>query len=216
MVKLSNVSYRYAVGNGVNRISFDIKSGEFILLVGRTGAGKTTLFRLISLELYPDSGEIELEQFNSSSIKRSQLPKWRRRLGIIYQDTRLLPDRTLLENVSLAALCDSSLRTKQKKRALRVLNQVGLSHKIHSAPTSLSAGEQQRAGIARAIVNEPFVLLADEPVSHLDSETSGEIIELLHRLNLNGTSMLIATHQPELFQHLNPRIITLSDGRMVT
>ncbi len=216
MVKLSDVSYRYPTGNGVSQISFDINSGDFILLVGKTGAGKTTLFRLLSLEHYPDSGEIELEQFYSSTIKRRHLPKWRRRLGIVYQDTRLLPDRTLLENVRLSALCDNSLTASPKKRALRVLNQVGLSHKLHSAPTSLSAGEQQRAGIARAIVNEPFVLLADEPVSHLDSETSGEIIELLHHLNLSGTSMLIATHQPERFESLNPRIITLDDGRMVS
>ncbi len=216
MVKLLNVTYRYPSSGGVEQVSLEINSGEFILLVGKTGAGKTSLFRLISLELFPDSGEMSLEQFNSSKLKRRHLPVWRRRLGVVYQDTRLLTDRSVLDNVKLAAMCEPSLQEKPKKRAMRVLAKVGLSHKLHHSPQTLSAGEQQRAGIARAIVNKPFLLLADEPVSHLDSETSSEIIDLLSQLNRAGTAMLIATHQPERFSSLNPRTITMDQGRVIS
>jgi cell division transport system ATP-binding protein len=216
MIKLLNVTYRYPDSVGVEQVSFEINSGEFILLVGKPGAGKTSLFRLLSLELYPDSGEIRLEQFNSNNIKRRHLSTWRKRLGVVYQDTRLLTDRSVLENVKLAAMCEPSLQEKPKKRAMRVLAKVGLSHKLHHSPQTLSAGEQQRAGIARAIVNEPFLLLADEPVSHLDSETSNEIIDTLAHLNRAGTAMLIATHQPERFSSLNPRIITMDRGKVIS
>ena len=215
MVKLLNVTYHYRQGEGVDKISLAIDKGEFVLLVGRTGAGKTTLFRLIAMELSPEMGEIQLEQLRSTAIRPRHLPHWRRRLGIVYQDMKLLHDRSILDNVRLAALCERSLSEKTKPRALRALARVGLSHKMHHHPSQLSAGEQQRAAIARAIVNEPFVLLADEPVGHLDVETACEIVELLSRLNSAGTAMLIATHQPERFRSLSPRIVKMERGRIV-
>jgi len=219
LIKLLNVSYSYPGGKGVQNISFDIMNREFTLLVGKTGAGKTTLFRLISQELYPESGDIQLEWhdrfFQSSKLKRRDLPKWRRALGIVYQDDRLLQDRTVLENLKLAAMCDRSLTGSPKARALDALGLVGLLHKQHSFPSELSAGEGQRVAIARGIVNEPFALLADEPVSHLDKETSDDIIELLRGLNNAGTAMLIATHQPERFEQCKPRIIRIDAGRVV-
>ncbi|MDP8227966.1 MAG: ATP-binding cassette domain-containing protein [Candidatus Electryoneaceae bacterium] len=224
MIKLLNVTYHYTEGKpdtpdqpirGVENISFEIEPGEFVLLVGKTGAGKTSLFRLISLELTPKSGEIHLENFRSSTLSRRKLAAWRRRLGIVFQDMRLLADRTVLENVRLSAMCERNLPTKSKQRALRMLHMVGLSDKMHRLPNELSAGEQQRAAIARSVVNEPFVLLADEPVSHLDTETSTEIIDIFKQLNDSGTAMLIATHQPERFEAVASRTIRMGQGRMI-
>jgi len=219
MIKILNVSYHYPGGKGIMNISFDLSNREFALLVGKTGAGKTTLFRLISQEIRAEAGEVQLEwndnRYLSGKLRYRDLPKWRRALGIVYQDNRLLDDRTVLENVKLAAMCDRSLTLNPKERALSALGLVGLSHKPHSMPKELSAGEAQRVAIARAIVNEPFALLADEPVSHLDKETSDEIISLLMQLNNAGTAMLIATHQPERFELCKPRVIRLEQGRVI-
>ncbi len=213
MVKLMNVTYQHQGGGGVDGVTLEVKGGELILLVGRTGAGKTTILRLISLELKPDSGEIVLERFRATEMKPHLLPHWRRRLGIVYQDLRLLSDRTALDNVLLAALCERNLPGKARDRAIRAISNVGLASKIHSFPHELSAGEQQRAALARAIVNEPFVLLADEPLSHLDAATSEDIVAQLKRVNQAGTAVLVATHQPERFESLRPRIIRLENGK---
>lgn len=214
-LKLLNITYNYSDLSGVSGISFEVNSGAFTLIVGKTGAGKTTLLKLISLEIVPFSGEIILEKMRSSEIKPRLLPKWRRRIGIIYQNFRLLSDRSVLENVRLAAVCERNLPGRPKRRALKALARVGLSHKVHSFPNELSTGEQQRTAIARAIVNEPFLLLADEPVSNLDEETAVEIIELLQKLNQAGTTMLVATHQPERFTSYCSNTLKLDRGRLV-
>lgn len=217
MVKLLNVTYRYNSGtdvSGVNGVSLEVKPGEFVMLVGRTGAGKTTLFRLISMQLIPNAGEIILDSLRSSEIKARFLPVWRRRLGIIHQNFRLLGDRDILENVRLAAVCEKNLPESPKKRSLKALASVGLSHKLHSRPDELSTGEQQRTAIARALVNEPFLLLADEPVSNLDVDTSTEITDLLRRVNHAGTAILVATHQHERFSSCKPRVLRLEAGRL--
>ncbi len=213
MVSLQNVTYQHQGGGGIQNVTLEVKPGELILLVGRTGAGKTTILRLISLELKPDSGEILLERFRAGAIKPKMLPQWRRRLGIVYQDLRLLGDRTALDNVILAAHCERNLPGKPRDRAIKALSNVGLTAKLHSFPHELSAGEQQRAALARAIVNEPYVLLADEPVSHLDPATSEDIVAQLRRVNQAGTAVLVATHQPERFESLRPRVIRLEAGR---
>ena len=214
MIKLLNVSYRYSGGGGIDSVSFNVNSGEFVLLVGKTGAGKTTLLKMISMELPPKSGEITLESTRSSDLKPRMLPNWRRRLGIVYQDFRLIGDRSVLENVRLTATCEKNLPGKPKERSLRAIGRVGLTHKLHCLPGELSIGEQQRTAIARALVNEPFVVLADEPVSNLDSETSASIIDLMKKVNSLGTAMLIATHQPERFASCNPRILEAVNGRI--
>lgn len=215
MIKLLNVTYHYpANGAGVEDLTFELSQGEFILLVGRTGAGKTTLFKIISRELTPESGEIFLERMRSSRLKPRDIPTWRSYLGIVFQDLRLLNDRSALDNVRIAAACERNLPGKPKSRAFRAMAQVGLSHKLHDNPDHLSLGEQQRVAIARGLVNEPFVVLADEPVSNLDSSTSAEVVEVLQNINRSGTAVMVATHQPERFACCNPKFITLEKGRI--
>ncbi len=214
MVRLLNCTYRHPGGGGIEGVTLDIKSGEFILLVGRTGAGKTTILRLISLELRPMNGDVQLEHQRAGEIKSSDLPSWRRRLGIVFQDLRLLDDRTVLENITLAAVCEPNLPQRAKPRSISALTSVGLAHKIRNYPHELSAGEQQRAALARAMVNEPYVLLADEPVSHLDAITSDAIVAMLLKVNQSGTAVVVATHQPERFEAARPRIVKVEAGRV--
>lgn len=215
VLNMLNVSYHYPNKRGVSGISIKVMKGELTLLVGRTGSGKTTMYKLIARELVPDSGEITLVNMKSSNLKGREFAKWRRHLGIVFQDLRLLNDRNVLENVRLAAECETRLPISAKARSLRVLNRVGMSHKIKDFPSELSTGEQQRVAIARALVNEPLVLLADEPVSNLDAETSSEIIEILNQVSLFGTSVLVATHQPERFEKYNPRIMRMDNGTLL-
>ena len=215
LLKLLNVTYHHNGGAGVSRVSFEMEPGEFVLLVGRTGAGKTTIIRLISMELVSDAGDIFFDAYKSGELKPKQLPLWRRRLGIVYQDFRLLRDRSALENVRLAAFCERNLPGKPRARALRAMAKMGLSHKIHNRPDELSMGEQQRTAMARALVNEPFLMLADEPVSNLDEQTSAELIDYLRKVNQSGTAILVATHQPERFYPCSPRVIRLENGRLV-
>ena len=216
LLKLLNVSYQHNNGGGgVRGISFEIEPRELVLLVGRTGAGKTTIMRLLSMELVPMAGELSFTQYKSSALKTGQLRCWRRRLGIVYQDFRLLKDRSALENVHLSAFCERNLPGKPRLRALKAMARMGLAHKLHCRPDELSTGEQQRTALARALVNEPYLLLADEPVSNLDDQTATELIEYLRRFNQAGTAMLIATHQPERFASCSPRTIRVENGRLV-
>jgi len=215
MIKFLNVTYRYpGGGSGVYELTFEVQRGEFVLVVGKTGAGKTTVFKLLSRELEPDTGEIFLDKLRSSRLRRNQLPIWRRSLGIIFQELRLLNDRSALDNVHLAAMCERNLPGKPRTRAMRAIASVGLSHKLRARPSCLSLGEQQRVAIARALVNEPFVLIADEPVSNLDSATSSEVVDVLSRVNHSGTAVIVATHQPERFASCEPRTIRIERGRI--
>lgn len=215
IIDLDNVGFLYPNSQGVENICISLNKGEFVILVGRTGSGKTTLFKLISLELFPMEGEINLMDMSSLHIKRRQLPEWRRQIGIVYQDLRLLTDRNTIDNIKLAAACEKRLPGSVKSRSVRILESVGLKDKIRDFPNELSTGEQQRIAIARALVNEPFLLLADEPVSNLDNATSTGIIDILNKASLSGTTVVVATHQPERFQDYQPRVITLKDGNLV-
>ena len=183
-------------------------------LTGSTGAGKTTLLRTIYLDIFPSEGHLIVEGFNSLNIKRRQIPKLRRRIGFVFQDFKLLDDRTVYANVALPMQIVGVSAKKMRRRVLKSLAEVGLSHKSMSRPDTLSGGEQQRVCIARAIVNEPFIILADEPTGNLDPETGRDILMLLKRINSRGTATLIATHNYELVKQIPGKRYHIEHGML--
>jgi len=195
-------------------VSLQLKQGEFAALVGETGAGKTTLLRLIYFDVLPAEGTVIVGEFNSKTFRKRDIPRLRRGLGIAFQDLKLLEDRNVYDNVAFALEVTGIKRAEIGKRVLRVLADVGLSHKRNNMPHELSGGEQQRVVIARALVNEPFVLLADEPTGNLDPVTSFEILELLQTINRRGTAVIMATHNYELVRRSGSRVVQLKDGRL--
>lgn len=215
MFRLSNVYMQYRGGEKLGRINFEIDRGEFIFLVGVSGAGKSTVLKLIYMEERPIEGQVIVQNYNSMTIKKRQIPHLRRKLGIVFQDFKLLRDRSVFENVAFT-LRVTGVRTREiKRRVLRVLSEVGLLHKRNSFPQYLSGGEQQRVAIARALVNEPFLLLADEPTGNLDQENTENIIQLLDKINSKGTAILMATHDYALVRERGKRIIRIEYGQTV-
>ncbi len=212
IIRLTNVQMRYPNGDGLQRVNFQVNQGEFVFLVGPSGAGKSTVLKLIYMDEKPTAGQVQVGQFNSSKIKPHEIPYLRRRLGIIFQDFRLLEDRNVFDNVAFALQVVGVRRKEIKKRVLRILADVGISHKRYKVPGELSGGEQQRVAIARALVNEPLVLLADEPTGNLDPETSYEIMLLLEKINMRGTAVLMATHNYDLVKKFNYRVVRIEGG----
>lgn len=215
MLNFQNVSYLYKQNYGISKASFSVGNGEFVFLVGASGAGKTTIFRLINLEFFPQQGHIVFDDLNTIYLSKKDIPYVRRKIGVIFQDFKLLLDQTVYDNVAFAMKVIGAPRKKTKRRVLEVLKDVGLSHKRLKFPNELSGGEQQRVAIARAIVNEPFILLADEPAGNLDKEKALEIYKLLQRINSQGTSVLMATHNSSLAKASQKRIIYIKDGRII-
>jgi len=215
MVELQNVRVKYDNGEGVEGISLLIAPGEFVFLVGPSGAGKSTLLKAIYMELMPVEGHVVVGDYNSLFIKKSEIPYLRRRIGIIFQDFRLFDDRDVFENVAFSLEVIGKQKKEIKKRVLRTLADVGLSHKARKFPKELSGGEQQRIAIARAIVNEPILVLADEPTGNLDPETASEIMAVLQRINARGTSVLMASHNYEMVKKYPYRVIQIRHGRIV-
>lgn len=197
----------------VNHISFSISKGEFVFIVGRSGAGKTTLFRLLSKQEEPDSGSIWLNQRDITQIPRHLSYQVQRELGFVFQDFKLIHYKTVYENVAFALEVQGKSERKIRKRTPEVLELVGLLHKRKSFPNHLSGGEQQRVAIARAIIHEPSLLIADEPTGNLDWETSGEIMALFKTINQTGTTILMATHNEEIIQKSRFRTIYLDKGK---
>lgn len=195
-------------------INLKITKGEFVYLIGKTGSGKTTLLRLIYMDLLPGKGNVIVDQFSSSSIKRKQIPLLRRKVGVVFQDFKLLMDRNVFDNVAFALRVVGASRRKIKSRVLSVLTQVGLHHRRYHMPGQLSGGEQQRIAIARALANEPFILLADEPSGNLDPEASMSILDLLEEINRRGTAILMATHNYNIIQKYPHRTVMLADGEL--
>ncbi len=193
-------------------VSLHIRPGEFVSLVGESGIGKTTLLRVIYLDVFPDAGTVTVGKYNSGTIRRTDIPKLRRTIGIVFQDYKLLEDRTVYENVAFALQVTGAKGSEVGKRTLRVLADVGLSHKRNSMPQELSGGEQQRVVIARALVNEPLVLLADEPTGNLDPATSLEILQLLKTIHAAGTAVILATHNYDIVRKSGSRIIQIKEG----
>ncbi len=196
-------------------ISFHIAKGEFVFLTGHSGAGKSTILRLIYADLLPTSGDVRVSGFNTGRMKRNEIPKLPRRLGIVFQDFRLLADRTTEENVAFALEVTGVRKNVITPRVIRVLTQVGLAGKATSYPNELSGGEQQRVAIARALVNDPLVLLADEPTGNLDDRATRGVVKLLRDINANGTAVLMATHDMGVVRHESARSIELQNGAIV-
>lgn len=214
MIHFDDVSVSYDKRSTLNNITFSIKKGEFVYLTGASGSGKSTLLKLIYMDILPDSGSFSVAEFDSLSIKRRQLPYLRRKVGVVFQDFKLLPDRTVFENIAFVLKVTGNRRNQIKKKVDRVLADVGLSGKGNRYPHEISGGEQQRVAIARAIVNEPFVLVADEPTGNLDPTVETEIIELLIKINQRGTAVLMATHNYDLIKRYPQREFQLENGNM--
>ena len=215
MVHFNNVSVAFERQPVLKAVNVQIHKGEFVCLVGETGVGKTTLLRLIYFDLLPDEGTVSVGEFDSSSTKTSDIPRLRRTLGIVFQDFKLLEDRTVYENIAFALEVTGVKQAEIGKRVLRVLADMGLSHKRNNMPHELSGGEQQRVVLARALVNNPLLILADEPTGNLDPATSMEILQLLKSINAHGTSVILATHNYDIVRKSGGRILQLKDG-MIT
>ncbi|HEY8061717.1 MAG TPA: cell division ATP-binding protein FtsE [Gemmatimonadales bacterium] len=217
MIRFTKVSKRYPTGTdaALDDVSFHIGRGEFVFLTGHSGAGKTTILKLMFAEERPTSGDVRVSGFGISTLKRDEVPRLRRRLGIIFQDFRLLEWRTAAENIAFALEVTGSRAEVIPRRVARVLEQVGLSSKADALPRELSGGEQQRVAIARALVNDPPVLLADEPTGNLDERATRGVFQLLCDINTAGTVVVMATHDLDLVRHANKRTLELRDGRVV-
>ncbi|MGA3286802.1 MAG: cell division ATP-binding protein FtsE [Bacteroidota bacterium] len=214
MIELKNVSVSFDGQQVLDRLNFSVEQGEFVYLVGQTGTGKSSLMRLLYFDLYPSTGRVKIAGYNFETLTNRQIPLIRRRLGIVFQDFKLLEDRNVYDNVAFALFVTNARRSEIKKTVLHVLADVGLSHKRNHMPHELSGGEQQRVVIARALVNEPIVLLADEPTGNLDPTSSAEIMELLKKINMRGTAVLMATHNYDLVKKYPARVVQLKDGKL--
>ena len=213
MIEFKNVCKRYNTGTeAVKNASFKIEKGEFAFLVGSSGSGKSTLIKLILKEEEPTSGNIIINGKDTTFLKQSRVPYLRRSMGIVFQDFRLLPDKTVYENVAFAQRVIGVSPREIKKNVPEMLRLVGLSSKYKAYPNQLSGGEQQRVAIARALINSPEILLADEPTGNLDVHNSMEIMELLEEINRRGTTVLVVTHSREIVAEMGKRVITLTRG----
>ena len=217
LIELQNVSVIYSNGAlGLTEVNCAIAKGEFAFLVGPTGHGKSTLLKLIHRELLPSQGEVTVSGQSTRRLSLRQVAFLRRRVGVVFQDFRLLANRTLWENIAFAMRVTGASPRQVHRVVPGLLGKVGLSHKAEAFPAQVSAGEQQRAAIARALVNSPAILLADEPTGNLDTDTGWEIVKLLADINLSGTTVLCATHNQGIVEALRKRVITILNGRIAS
>ncbi|MBI4810584.1 MAG: ATP-binding cassette domain-containing protein [Ignavibacteriales bacterium] len=218
MIRFEKVSVSFDNQPILLNVDLHIKPGEFISLVGESGVGKTTLLRLIYFDVFPDNGTVSVAQYSSEKIirlrRKREIPKLRRKVGVVFQDFKLLEDRNVYDNVAFALHVTGVKRNEIGKRVLRVLADVGLSHKRDNMPEELSGGEQQRVVFARALVNEPIVLLADEPTGNLDPTTAMDLLQLMKTINSRGTAVVLATHNYELVRKTTGRITQIKDGKV--
>ena len=215
MIQMYGVSMRYKEDIEVlHDVNMLVESGEFVFLMGSSGAGKTTVLRLLYHELIPSEGHVVVAGHNLSRIKTVQLPYFRRKLGIVFQDFKLLPNKTVAQNIAFPMRVTGIKRAEIRKNVERVLEWTSLTHRRNAFPEDISGGEQQRASIARAMVNNPLLILADEPTGNLDPELSLEIMRLFKQMNQQGTTVLVATHDISLVQRMNKRVIKLDGGKI--
>lgn len=217
MIEMYNVSLTYSNGvHALSDINLHIDKGEFIFVVGPTGCGKSSLMKMIYLEEFPTQGTIIVNGREVNSMKMVQVPYFRRNIGVIFQDFKLLLQKTVWENVSFALEVIGASKQEINKKVPEVLELVNLSHKAKFYPDDLSGGEQQRTSIARALVNNPSILLADEPTGNLDPDTSWEIIQLLSKINLRGTTVVVATHNKNIVNAMKQRVVAIVSGTIVS
>lgn len=216
VITLDNVTKSYSIGApALNGISLHIKRGEFVFIVGDSGSGKSTLIKLLLRELEPTSGSINVLGFNLNRIRHRQIPKFRRKLGIVFQDFRLLKDRNVYENIAFAQRVVQAPTAKIRTNVQAMLSLVGLAPKYKNKVTQLSGGEQQRVALARALINKPEILLADEPTGNLDPGNAWEIMKLMEQINERGTTVIIVTHNREIVNSMRKRVITMNQGIVV-
>ena len=216
MIRFNKVSVKYDKETyAIKDLTLNIKDGEFVFIVGKTGAGKSTLFKLLTREIKPYSGSIKVFNENIEYINDNQIPYYRRNLGVIFQDFKLLEDRNAFENISFAQEVIGVNPFKIKKHVIKLLNIVGLRNKAQKMPYELSGGEKQKVAVARAIINKPKILLADEPTGNLDEISTNEIMSLLDSINQNGTTFVVINHDMHLVERMKKRVIRLDEGNIV-
>ena len=215
MLSFNHVDFQYSNQPVFNDLNLQVSQGEFVFLIGKSGVGKTTLLKMIYMDLLPDSGDVQVGDYSSESIRNKDLPFLRRNIGVVFQDFQLLQDRNVYDNLAFVLQVTGIPKKQIKRKILNALSDVGLAHKQNNMPHQLSGGEKQRVAIARAIINDPFLVLADEPTGNLDPETTEEILTILRKINSRGTSMIFATHNYEIVRRIDAKIIRLEEGRAV-
>ena len=216
MITFDQVSLQYdSKHTALKNISIHIDKGEFVFVVGPSGAGKSTFVKVLTHELVPEQGTVVVNGINITKLKRSKVPYYRRTLGIVFQDFRLLSEKTVFENIAFVLRVTGAKSREIKERVNNVLDLVGLRNKAKELPSKLSGGEQQRVAIARALVNQPLLLIADEPTGNLDPVTSEEIMKLFNRINHMGTTIIMVTHNKDLVNAMHKRVINIEDGRII-
>lgn len=217
MINVNKVTKVYDNGAvAVNNISLNIEKGEFVFIVGSSGSGKSTLIKMLLKEVEPTEGKIVIDNIDINNIKRKEIPYLRRKIGVVFQDFRLLPRKTVFENIAFALEVTETPPKAIRRNVPAILAMVGLTHKAKVYPNELSGGEQQRVALARAIINKPPILLADEPTGNLDPETAWEIMELLKEINARGTTVVIATHAKDIVDEMKKRVITIQKGEILS
>ena len=217
MITMENVTMKYPTGTlALQDVNLHIEKGEFVFIVGSSGSGKTTMLELMLRELVPTKGKIKVAGFDYSKLKRRQIPKVRRKLGFVFQNFRLIKDRTVYENVAFAQRVIETPARYIRRQVPAMLTLVGLADKYKSYPRQLSGGEQQRVALARALVNKPDIILADEPTGNLDSKNTREVMNLLEDINAKGTTVVVVTHNREIVNAMKKRVITLKKGVIVS
>lgn len=215
MIHFSNVTKFYEKQAAIKNITFSIEKGEMVFMTGPSGAGKSTILKIIYLSEKPDEGSVTIAEWDLSKLKESSIPFLRRNIGVVFQDSRLLDNRNVFDNVAIALRIRGMLDSEIQEWVMEILKMVNLRHKADSFPRALSGGEQQRVVIARAIVGEPTILLADEPTGNLDPDTAAGIARLFKEINARGTTVVIATHNRELYRNTGRRVFRIDGGNMV-
>ena len=215
MLSFNHVDFQYSNQPVFNDLNLQVSQGEFVFLIGKSGVGKTTLLKMIYMDLFPDSGDVQVGDYSSESIRNKDLPFLRRNIGVVFQDFQLLQDRNVYDNLAFILQVTGIPKKQIKRKILNALSDVGLAHKQNNMPHQLSGGEKQRVAIARAIINDPFLVLADEPTGNLDPETTEEILTILKKINSRGTSLIFATHNYEIVRRIDAKIIRLENGKAV-